>query len=117
MSDPTFVSGTQDPQGLANAAGTKAMFLLRGYSTEIFINTTSSNIRDMMSGDRDWITYGATLVKHEQSHRDKLYNEFQAYTEQKRVLEQFGPGAFSSPEVYQSHLDFVTRKIGQYKPN
>jgi len=116
MSDPTFVAGTQDPQGLANAAGKKAMFRLRGYSQEIFINTTASNITDMMTGDRDWITYGATLVKHEQSHRDKDYNEFQAYTEQKRVLEQFGPGAFSSPEVYQGHLDFINRNIEKNRP-
>jgi RHS repeat-associated protein len=116
MSDPTFVAGAQDPQGLANAAGKKAMFRLRGYSQEIFINTTASNITDMMTGDRDWITYGATLVKHEQSHRDHNYNEFQAYSEQKRVLEQFGPGAFSSPEVYRFHLDFINRNIEQNRP-
>jgi hypothetical protein len=69
-----------------------------------------------MNGDRDWITYGATVLKHEQSHRDKDYNEFQAYTEQKRVLDQFGPGAFSRPEVYQGHLDFINRNIEKYRP-
>ena len=117
MSDPQFVAGAgSDPQGLANAAGKKAMFRLTGYSQELFINTTTSNIKDMMSGDRDWITYGATVVKHEQSHRDKDYNEFQAYSEQKRVLEQFGPGAFSRPEVYQNHLDFINRNINSNKP-
>lgn len=117
MSDPRFVAGAgSDPQGLANAAGTKAMFRLRDYSQELFVNTTTTNVRDMMSGDRDWITYGATVLKHEQSHRDKDYNEFQAYTEQKRVLEQFGPGAFSRPEVYQGHLDFINRNIEKYRP-
>jgi RHS repeat-associated protein len=117
MSDSRFAANAgPDPQGLANAAGTKAMFRIRGYSQEIFINTTTTNIKDMMSGDRDWITYGATLVKHEQSHRDKDYNEFQAYTEQKRVLEHFGAGAFSSPEVYQGHLDFINRNIEKNRP-
>ena len=119
MSDPAFVTGAGGAgaaQTLADAAGTKAMFVVRGYSKEIFINTATSNIRDMMSGDRDWITYGATLVKHEQSHRDKLYNEFQAYTEQKRVLDQFGPGGFSSREVYQRYADSINRQIEKYKP-
>jgi hypothetical protein len=119
MSDPAFVTGAggaADAQALANAAGTKSMFLIGGYSTEIFINTAQSDIKNMMSGDRDWITYGATAVKHEQSHRDKLYNEHQAYTEQKRVLDQFGPGAFSSREVYQHHADFINRQIDRYKP-
>ena len=119
MSDPTFVEGaggTEAAQALADAAGTKSMFLVRGYSKEIFINTAQSNIKDMMRGDRDWITYGATLVKHEQSHRDYYFNEFQAYTEQKRVLEQFGPGAFSSREVYQFHADFINQELKRYKP-
>jgi RHS repeat-associated protein len=119
MSDPTFVEGaggTEAAQAFANTAGTKAMFLVRGYSTEIFINTSQSNIKDMMRGDRDWITYGATIVKHEQSHRDYYFNEFQAYTEQKRVLDQFGPGAFSSREVYQFHADFINQELKRYKP-
>lgn len=103
-----------------------AMFVLVGYSKEIFINTNSNDykgaIGDFTAYDSrgnpiartDFIKYGGTAAVHERSHRDgptraQQNSEGTAYKEQLRVLQKFGPAAFKSREFYDNAVTHVTK--------
>ena len=105
------------------------MFTLFGYSSQIYINTNSIDYRSATGrwvmldsyphpGENDdipvadVITYMGTSAVHERSHLDSptraLRNsEGRAYTEQRRVLEKFGPDAFMNKDAYRSFMDHV----------
>jgi RHS repeat-associated protein len=90
-----------------------AAFVLNGYSREIFINTRSSDYALWKSGGPDAVLYGGTALRHEQVHRDNYprgdSSEQAAYTEQLRILQKYGPGAFKSKEFYDAVIDHVTK--------
>ena len=90
-----------------------AAFVLNGYSREIFINTRSSDYALYKAGDADAILYGGTAARHEKVHRDNYpkgdSSEKAAYTEQLRILQKYGPGAFKSKEFYNMVIDHVTK--------
>lgn len=89
-----------------------AAFVLKGYSQEIFINTKSSDYALWKSGDADGVLYGGTALRHEQVHRDNRGDsgsEKAAYTEQLKILQKYGPGAFKSREFYDTAIDHVTK--------
>jgi RHS repeat-associated protein len=115
--------GVQGISGDPGAGG--AMFVLVGYSKEIFINTNSNDFKgatgDFTAYDskgnpiarNNFVNYGGPAAVHERSHRDSptrtLQNsEGRAYTEQLRVLQKFGPDAFKSKEFYNTAVTHVT---------
>lgn len=102
-----------------------AMFVLVGYSREIFINTNSNDWKRSTGAlvdydskgnaiaRTDFIIYGGTAAVHERSHRDSptralQSSEGRAYTEQLRVLQKFGPDAFKSKEFYKRAVTHVS---------
>jgi len=53
--------------------------------------------------------YAGTAGVHERTHRDGPdRSEHAAYTEQLRVLQKFGPGAFANTAFYDNAVKFVT---------
>jgi hypothetical protein len=101
------------------------MFVLPGLDSpnQIFINATSETYVGATEGGlkgfpaSDFITYSATAARHEQVHAGGQKSEMLAYTEQKRVLDRFGPGAFSGRDFYEQKLDLINRGIaGEFGP-
>jgi hypothetical protein len=90
------------------------MFVIVGYSTQIFVNAAANDYKGSLGlvqgvDAADYITYGGTASVHERSHRDGSdKSEHAAYTEQLRVLQKFGPAAFKSRDFYNNAVTFVT---------
>src|SRR5207244_2936269 len=96
------------------------MFALPGYTKQIYIDTQNreweagKNGLDGVSAE-DWLTYHASAARHEQTHLGPDSSEHAAYTEQKRILERFGPNAFSNKDWYENALKHMDRGInGEY---
>ena len=108
-----------EPRIVGDPGAGAAMFVLNGYSKEIFINTKSNDYALYKSGDADAVLYGGTALRHEQVHRDNYPNgdtsEKAAYTEQLKILQKYGPGAFRNKEFYKTVLEHVTK--GTQKTN
>lgn len=107
-----------EPRIVDDPGAGKQAFTLVGYSTRIYLNTKSEGYKLSVSGEADWITYGATALRHEQSHRDgktpEARSEHLAYTTQLRILQKFGPTAFKSRGFYDTAVDFAI-KAGKRK--
>jgi RHS repeat-associated protein len=106
-SDATLVNllgGAQNAQVPFNEAANSSMFSWVGYSDQIYINTTFGDYQAATTenpSQKDAMIFMATQVKHEKWHLvNQSANEKSAYTEQLRVLQKFGPKAFSSESVY-----------------
>jgi RHS repeat-associated protein len=108
-----------EPRIVGDPGAGAAMFVLNGYSTEIFINTKSNDYAIYKSGDADAVLYGGTVLRHEQVHRDNYpdgdTSEKAAYTEQLKILQKYGPAAFQNKEFYKTVIDHVTK--GTQKTN
>ncbi len=112
-----------------NRLATASMFVIVGYSSEIFINTQSKEYQGVVGNiaipedsydglavsRQDMIKFMGTQAIHERSHRDPSPNndkslqlsEGRAYTEQLRVLQKFGPQAFGNPGFFYQTAGFV----------
>jgi hypothetical protein len=88
------------------------MFVLNGYSMQIYLNKKSSDYGLYKSGDSDGILYGGTALRHEKVHRDNYprgdSSEHAAYSLQLKLLQQYGPGAFKSRDFYDTAIKHVT---------
>jgi RHS repeat-associated protein len=116
-SDPSFVKAFGgDPKKAEAAAKGNAgtgMFVWLGFSTQIFVNATSNDYKGSRGGiagtdASDYITYGGTAARHEQTHFGPDNSEHTAYTVQLRILQKFGPAAFKSKGFYDNAAQFVT---------
>jgi hypothetical protein len=89
------------------------MFVIEGYSTQIYVNTNSGDYQGAKSGDADYITYCGTTARHEQVHRDGDvqgdHSEHAAYTVQLRILQKYGPAAFKNPDFYERAKNAATK--------
>jgi RHS repeat-associated protein len=112
MSDPNFVKGagsTKRAQEISNSNAKSGMFVLLGYSTQIYLNATSNDYAGYKSGDADYVTYGGTALRHEQFHlQSPDKSEHSAYSAQLRILQKYGPAAFKSREFYDRAIDHIT---------
>jgi RHS repeat-associated protein len=61
----------------------------------------------------DLVIQGATFLPHEKYHRDVGASERLAYREQRRVLDQFGPGAFMNQQFFREFRDYLRTKTGE----
>ncbi len=97
----------------ATAAG-KNMFVLRDtvFNQTVFINAGRPNIVAALSGQSDFIAFGATSIRHEEYHRgpDGIASEAGAYTRQREVLDKM-PGAFTNRDVYNRFRGFLSNEI------
>lgn len=116
-SDARFVNAFGGDMKKAEAAAKgnagAGMFVWLGFSGQIFVNATSNDYRGSRgeipgTDARDYITYGGTAARHEQTHFGPDNSEHAAYTVQLRILQKFGPAAFKSSGFYDNALKFVT---------
>jgi hypothetical protein len=88
------------------------MFVLNGYSRQIYLNGKSRDYGLCKSGDSDGVLYGGTALRPEQSHRDHYprgdSSEHAAYSLQLKLLQQYGPGAFKSRGFYDIVIKHAT---------
>jgi RHS repeat-associated protein len=103
-----------DPRVSDDPGGGAQLFVLLGYSTQIYVNTASSDYKgakgeNPIYGASDFITYNGTAARHEQFHRDSAdKSEHAAYAAQLKILQKFGPDAFKSKEFYNIAVGHVT---------
>ena len=116
-SDSSFVEafGGDSKKAETAAKGNEGtgMFVWLGFSTQIFVNATANDYRGsrgQITGvdASDYVTYGATAARHEQTHFGTDNSEHAAYTVQLRILQKFGPTAFKASGFYKNALKFVT---------
>lgn len=129
-------------KGTGGDLSTAYMFVVEGYSKQIYINTSSDQYKLLMGAFKalprwlegikapsltgggvveignvdywDASKYGATAARHEKAHRDgEVQSEARAYQLQKQVLEKFGPGAFHNKAFYDYNLQRVTNNSKQ----
>jgi RHS repeat-associated protein len=103
-----------DPRVSDDPGAGAAMFMLEGYSTQIYVKQDSNQFQMSLTGDLDYITLGGTTARHEQVHRDGdgsgNKSERAAYTLQLRILLKYGPTAFQSRDFYNSAIQFVVQR-------
>lgn len=60
-----------DPRVRDDPGGNAGMFFLPDarYANQIFVNTKSSDYANYRRGDKDYILYGASALRHEQVHK------------------------------------------------
>lgn len=110
-----------DPRIKGDPGGNAGMFVLLGYSTQIYVNTNSNDYKGAKGEIQgreaaDYILYGGLAVRHEQFHRDATdKSEHAAYAAQLKILQKFGPGAFKSKEFYNDAVDHITK--GSKRPD
>ncbi len=112
---------------LRNSAEETFGAVLRGVSREIYILKESLLYRAILQGvgyyhtggftagevrRPDLVIQGATFLPHEKYHRDVGASERLAYREQRRVLDQFGPGAFMNQQFFRELRDFLSTRAG-----
>jgi len=116
-SDPAFIKAfggdVKKAEAAAKGNAGTGMFVWLGFSTQMFVNATSNDYKGskgQVSGvnANDFITYGATAARHEQTHFGTDNSEHAAYTVQLRILQKFGPTAFKTDGFYDNALKFVT---------
>jgi RHS repeat-associated protein len=128
VSDFTLTTdASNDFNGVSTAkplvSGANNMFVLQNYSSQIFIDTQAPLYQGSLNGSgsagtEDFFIYGGTVAAHEKSHRDsptqkQRLSESAACTEQLRVLQRFGPGAFRSSTFYNSLKQTLIQRAGQ----
>ena len=90
------------------------------YGGQIFINAKGPLWDGALNGGReggttaDWILYGASILRHEQWHRDapttqERASERLAYQAQLPILKSFEHD-FSNPSFYKKKIDYVTQR-------
>jgi hypothetical protein len=67
----------------------------------------TKNLFDMLIPRQDIVVAQSTELVHERTHRDLGATERAAYTEQMRVLQQYGPGAFRNESFYDYYRQGV----------
>jgi RHS repeat-associated protein len=100
----------------------------RGISKQIYIFTENLTYKAIKQGVAyfnsggftagevrrpDLIIEGGTFLPHEKFHRDVGPSEKFAYKEQRRVLDQFGPGAFMNQQFFTEFRDYLRAKAGE----
>jgi RHS repeat-associated protein len=118
LSDLTFSTDSkhdfdQDKRVSDDPGKGAGMFVLNGYSRQIYLNRKSSDYSLYESGDSDGVLYGGTALRHEQVHRDNYprgdTSEHAAYSLQLKLLQQYGPGAFKSRDFYATAIEHVSK--------
>jgi RHS repeat-associated protein len=106
----------------ASAAGKQyagdVFFTATGFSEQVFINTTSPNTKEILSSgsrDPDLQLFAGSIIEHERFHlgdpKSNPGREERAYEYQKKLLDQWGPGAFVNKTRYQGYLDLLNQRI------
>ena len=108
VGDPSKVAA------MARTAAGKNMFVLMdtAFNQTVFINTQRPNVQAAMSGQPDFIAFGATSIRHEDFHRgpNGVVSEASAFTRQREVLDKM-LNAFSNREVYNRFREYLNSEI------